>query len=291
MNTAGAVSATSVVAIANRASSAVRGGEPSLLPAPDVAGLGDVEAGLAALYAIQSKQTAFAVRDAEIGMQSNKHAIKAQVDAFKEAMRRQQVAERKASGFWAKFKKVACTIAKVASVVASVAAVACSGGAALPLAVGIAGVSLSAGGMAVRELKMLGKDSDKVGMWMEIGGACLGLGTAAAAAVGGTAAVASGGSNAMRAVGTGATLTSAGATGASAAARLVIADHQHDADLAAVDREASQLATERLRQEATRIIESAGAGVEASKEALVATQKALEACNQAAEVAIAGVKG
>ncbi|MBX3223781.1 MAG: hypothetical protein KF795_24930, partial [Labilithrix sp.] len=283
--------ATAVSATGSLGPRLVDGGRGALLPVPDPAGLGDVEAGLLSLYALQSKQSAMAARDAELQVRTNQRANKAQLDAFKQAMQRQQNAERKARGFWAKFKKVAGTVAKIASVVASVAAVACSGGAALPLAVGIAGVALSGGGMAVRELKLLGKDSDKVGMWMEIGGAGIGLGSAAAAALGLTAAAASGGSSAMRTVGTGATLTNAGATGMAAGARIAIADHQHDADNAAVDGEASRLAMERLNREAKLIIESSESAAEASKEALVSTQKALESCNRAADVALAGVRG
>lgn len=266
-------------------------GAPPLLPAPSFVGFGDIEEGLGILYALQNDRMDALARDANVAVRSNRESSEAQLKAVKEARLRQEKAEASTRGFWGGLKKLAGTIGKIASVVAGVATIACSGGAALPLIAGIAAVALSAGGTAVRELKLFGEDSDKIASFMEMGAAVVSVGTFGAAALGVSAAAANGGSAAMEAVRFGAAVTDAAATATSAAAGIVIADFQRDADHALADAEEARFAMDRFQRAAKLVIETYEEALEATKEALAATQSAMEACNQAAEIAIAGVRG
>jgi hypothetical protein len=252
-------------------------------------GLGDVEVGLLAVYAMQNQQLASSYQAAENQVASRQAEIKSQKELELAAEERQRQAAKGSGGFWSTFKKVASTVAKVATVVAGAAAVVASGGAALPLAVGIAGVALSAGGMAVRELSLLGKDSSKAGTWLELSGAAVGVGAATAAALG-VMSLAAEGSDAMRTVGTAATATNAGGTVAAAAATVVIADYQRDAEHAAADVQAIRFAMERHHREIKMIIESCEDSTAATRDALQSTQKALESLSHAGDVAISGMK-
>jgi hypothetical protein len=265
-------------------------GSMLLLPAPDPVGLAGLEDGLSALYAMQNEQMMQACRGAELDVAAREKQIAEQRALEKAATERQAAAMRKSHGFWASLKKVASTVAKIAVVVAGAAAVVASGGAALPLAVGIAGVALSAGGAAVSELKLLGKDSEKIGMGLEIAGAVVGLGGSAAAALGVRALVGTG-STVVKTIGTAAQVTNAAGTGASAAATIAIADYERDAGHAGADVQAAVFAIERGRRETKAIIESSEEGMAASRDALAATRGAIEATGRAADAAIAGVKG
>jgi hypothetical protein len=206
------------------------------------------------------------------------------------AMEAARQAEREASGFWGKLKSAAGTIAKISAVVAGAAAVVASGGGAA-FVVAVAAVALSAGGTVVRETKMLGKDSDKVGLGMEIAGAVLGLGGSAAGALQATSAATSSGSSVIATVGTMAKATNAAATGTSAAAGIRIADLHAAAEHARADVEDASFRMATHQRDTDFLLRTLAEAKEAEREALEVTIKAIEGCNQAADVAIAGVRG
>lgn len=289
-----AVSAATAASLARRpvAAFARLGSQSSLLPPPasDFAGLGNVEDGLLVAYADRIKQGAIEVKAAGSRVTEHKAAVAIEQKKMAEARERQQAAERASHGFWAKLKKVATTIAKVASLVASAAAVVCTAGTGAPFAVAVAGLVLSGGGMAVRELKLLGKDSDKIGMGMELCGAAVGLGGALGGAAAGVQ-VASQTAKIADGVRTGALVVGAAAAGVAGAATVKVAGYERDSGHAAADAEEASAHIAQHQLESRLVIEVLKSAKEAESDALAGTTKAIEACNQATEVAIAGVRG
>jgi hypothetical protein len=274
-----------------------------MLPVPrlDAAGVGGVEDALSILYADRLQQGLRDVRAVDVEARQNTRASEAQHKKLVEAIAQQRAAERDAKGFWADLKKVASTVAKIATVVASAAAIVMSGGTGAPMVVAVAALVLSSGGMAVRELKLLGKDSDSIGMGMEIAGAAVGVagGLASAANAGAQAASAaqtasnasSAAATTMKTVKTTAQITAAVATATSATSGVVVADYVRDSELAAADAEEARGHIKQRQQQTTMLIETLRAAKEAESDALAGTMKAIDSCNNAAAVAIAGVRG
>ncbi len=271
----------------------------SLLPKPslDLAGLGGLPDALAVLYADRVKQGELDVHSVDIRARQNQRASDAQQKKMLEAIAQQRAAERDSKGFWADLKKVASTVAKIATVVASAAVIVMSGGSGAPMVVAVASLVLSGGGMAVRELKLAGKDSDQIGMGMELAGAAVGVCGAVGGAMnaGAKAAEAAQATDsavtAARTIKTGAQITGAAATATSATATVVIADYAKDAEMAAADAEEARGAMQQHQRDTSLLIETLKAAQEGQRDALSGTMNAIEACNKAAAVAIAGVRG
>lgn len=266
-------------------------GVVALLPAPDLTGLANTQDALTVLYALRIEQGHAETQSVEVAVTRQKEQSAVQLRRELAAMEAARQAEREASGFWGKLKSVAGTIAKVAAVVAGAAAIVASGGTAAALVVGIAAVALSAGGTVVRETKMLGKDSDKIALGMEVAGAAMGMGGAAAAALGAAPAATSTASSAVATVGTTAQATSAAATGVGAAAGIRVAHLHADADHARAQAEDARFRMAANQRETDFLLRTLAEAKEAEQAALDTTIKAIEGCNQAADVAIAGVKG
>lgn len=303
----GAVEAGRPVAGTRSGVSAHAGGvrEESLLPTASIAMMGDVADALSACMAGQSRLQVGEMRTASANVEDQKTKIRRAQEAFNKAIDEQKEAERKANSFWGKLKKVAGKIAKVAALVAAAAAAVGTGGVGLAGALAVGGVLLSTGGMAVSTLKVFGKDSDKIGMYMELAGAAVGAagcvaglmaasqaakaGAQGAATAAETATKASTFSRAMKYVQLGGHLGAMGAGMTSATAGIVVAHHQFDADMAAIDKERAQQEEQRGSHELKSAIEFLKAADEASRELLDATSKTIEACSQASEAAMTGV--
>lgn len=269
-------------------------------PSPDLAGLAGVQDALTILYADRVKQGQVDVRSVDTQCMQQQRATEEQQKKLAKAIAEQRAADRASTGFWADLKKVGSTVAKIASVVAGAAAVVMSGGAGAPFVLGVAALVLSSGGMAVRELKLLGKDSESVGMGMELAGAAAGVGSCVAGAlkVGATASSATataGASTAtrttMQTVKTGAQITGAVGTATSATAGVVLASYAEKSELAAADAAEARGAIDTHQRERKIAIETLQAAEEAQRDALSGTIDAISACNNAATVAIAGVRG
>lgn len=291
--------ACSNVAAGGAASGAARAGQMmSLLrpPSVDFAGLGGVQDALSLLYADRVKQGALDIRSVDTQARQQQRATEAQQKKLTQAIAEQRSAERASKGFWADLKKVASTVAKIATVVASAAAVVMSGGAAAGLAVGVAGLVLSGGGMAVRELKLLGKDSESVGLGMELAGAAIGIGACVAGAIQVGAAtkaatLSPSATATWQSAKTAARITAAVGTATSATAGVVVADYARDADLAAADAAEARGVMETQQRQLRLVVETLQAAQEAQRDALSGTIDAINACNNATAVAIAGVRG
>lgn len=265
---------------------------PSLLPAPDMSGLASTQEALTILYALRAHQGVTETRTVETEMARRKEQSRVELARELAALEAASRAEREASGFWGKLKSLAGTVAKIAGVVAGAAAIVASGGAAMPLAVGIAAVALSAGGTVVRETKAFGEASDKVALGMEIAGATVGLGGAVATALGlGAAAAATGTAAAANAVGTTAQAAGALATGTSAGVGIRIAQLRSEEEHARADAEDARGQMAARQREVQMLVQALAGAKEAERDALDTTIKAIESCNQAADVAIAGVRG
>ena len=275
-----------------------------LLPPPslDLGGVADVEDALIGFFGEQAKQSASTMRLADAEARGHKAVSSAQNQRAQDEISKRVKAEREAKTFWGKLKKLASSIAKIATTVASAVATVMSAGTAGAFAVSMAALVLSTSGTAIKELKLLGKASDKIGMGLELAGAVASAGSlvvdaaknavsgaakAAGAAAGATGATA----NALSTVQTTATVIGSATTAASAAFRIKEADCVRDAELAAAEEaDARGLAEVRDRQ-VRAVIETMKAAHEAETDALNATRSAIESCQRATEVAIAGVKG
>lgn len=262
----------------------------SLLPAPDPVGLAGTQDALVVLYAMQNEQGAIEQRGASIAVEQNKQVIKVNLDRYMKALEAQRDAEREAHGFWSQLKSSAGTIAKIAGVVAGAAAVVASGGAGLPLVVGIAAVALSAGGTAVRELKLAGADSDKVSLGMEIAGAGIGLGGGIACALRAGAIAATATTTAARTTASAAQGVNAAATATSASAGVVVAGYQRDAEHARADAEDASGRMAIRQREIEWLIRVMSDAQQARSDSLETTRKAIEGCDKAADAAISGVR-
>ncbi|MDB4938397.1 MAG: hypothetical protein JWP87_5369 [Labilithrix sp.] len=272
---------------------AARAGMLSLLPPPgaDFTGMGALQDALLVAYAERVKQGANEARSVGADVAQHRQATAIEQKKMTEARERQQAAERASRGFWAKLRKVATSIAKVAALVASAAATIATAGTGAPFAVAVAGLVLSAGGMAVRELKLLGKDSDKIGMALEIGGAVVGVAGAAAGAMRASTEAMTMTARVAGYVRNGAMIAGGVATGAAAVGTVKVADFARDARRAEADAEEARARLEHHQLETHFLIATLQSAMEVERDALAGTSKAIEATNQATEVAIAGVRG
>jgi hypothetical protein len=120
-----------------------------------------------------------AIRNIQNLRQEQRVAWEKQKAALLEAARAQED-----SGFWGGLGKLCGTIGKVAAVVTSVAVAAGSGGAALPLVLGVAGACLSTAAVAQGEFEVLQKlgVDDELSRWVELGLAVGGVACTAGAA-------------------------------------------------------------------------------------------------------------
>lgn len=263
----------------------------ALLPPPDLSGLANTQDALTMLYAFRVEQGQAETQSVEVVMTRQKEQSAVQLRRELSAMEAARRAEREASGFWSKLKSAAGTIAKISAVVAGTAVVVASGGTAAALVVGIAAIALSASGTVVRETKMLGKDSDKVGLGMEIAGAAMGLGGSLAATAGAASVATSPGTSVIRTVATTAQVTDAAATVTGATAGIRLAHLHADAAHARTDAEDARFRMAAHQRDTDFLLRTLGEAKEAEREALDTTIKAIEGCNQAADIAIAGVRG
>lgn len=291
MNAVGGLSAPSLVG--RSSTSAVLGPAASLLPRPatDIAGFGGLQDELLVAYADRLKQGANEARSVGVDVVQHRQATAIEQKKMTEARERQQAAERASHGFWAKLTKVAKSIAKVAALVAGAAATVATGGTGAPFAIAVAGLALSGGGMAVRELKLLGRDSDSVGFGLEVAGAVVGAAGAVAGAMKTAGAAASATARIAGQVRGGAMLVGAAATGAAAVGTVKVAAYARDGRLAEADAEEARGRLERHQSETHFLVEALDAAMAVEREALAGTAQAIDACNRATDVAIAGVRG
>lgn len=263
----------------------------SLLPAPGLVTPVDVQEGALALEALQSRQGRNDMKDVELQVNRFRAASAEQTKKMMEAIRKMEEAEReKEHGFWASLKSIAGTVAKIAAVVAAGASIAVSGGAALPLIAGIAAVTLSGGGMLVRETRLFGDASDKVALGLEIGGAVCGLGGAAVALFAKGAAVASTAASVTKSIGGGAQIVNGVAMAGSSAATVALADLGRDAKRAETDAEEARGDIERNHQKEQQLIDWLEGMKESERQFVENTRGVLEAANEAANAAVAGVR-
>lgn len=274
-----------------------------LLPPPtvDLAGVGDVEDALVGFFGEQAKQSASAMRLADAEARGHKAVSSAQNQRAQGEITKRVKAEREAKTFWGKLKKLASSIAKIATTIASAVATVMSAGTAGAFAVSMAALVLSTSGTAIKEFKLLGKASDKVGLGFEIAGAVASVGGLVVNAVKSAASGANAAAGAAEATSTttkvlstvekSATIVGATATVAGAGFRIKEADCVRDAELAAAEEEDARGIAEMRDRQVRAVIETMKTAHEAETDALNATRSAIEACHRATEVAIAGVKG
>jgi hypothetical protein len=213
--------------------------------------------------------------------------LKKELDAIAE----QRKAEKESHGFWNKLKKFAGTIAKVSAVVAGVAGSVFSGGSSLLLVAAVVAVSLSAGAMVVRETRMFGDLSDKIGLGMDIASAVIGIAGCGVGLLKVGEQAAQQTAIWAKVTTASAQLTGGAATATGAAAGVVVADYQHDADLAAADAADARGQMEIQIRERQMIIEWLERVSDLEAESTDITVRTLEGCSQAADIAIAGVRG
>lgn len=263
-----------------------------LLPPPGLVTGADLAEGALALEALTTKQGRSDVKDVELQVARFRRASAEQTKKMLEAIQRQRELEKEEhSGFWAKLKSIASSVAKIASVVAAAASIVASGGATLPMVAGIAAVALSGGGMAVRELRLFGGASDKIGLGMEICGAATGLGGAAAAIFLRGAAATGALASAGKVVSASASGVNASALAGASAGGVVVAGIARDADREQANAEEAKGEVDRRHDESQQLIDWLRAVKASEREYVESTAKVIEASNQAAGAAAAGVKG
>jgi len=278
----------SVVAGSARDGAAVGGRTP--LPSPGVAGPADYQDALMLLMRDEVQQASANKLIGQAQARAVKEASAANLKKELNALAEQRKAEKESQGFWSKLKKFAGTVAKVAAVVAAVAGSVFSGGSTLVAAAAIVAVGLSGGATLVRETRMFGDLSDKIGLGMEIASAVIGIaGCGIGILQAGRAAEQT--ATWARVTTSAAQLTGGAATATSAAAGMVVAGHQHDADEAAADAADARGRMEIQALEKQMIIEWLERVSELEADATDTTVRTLEGCSQAADVAIAGVRG
>jgi hypothetical protein len=182
--------------------------------------------------------------------------------------------------FWNDLEQGAMWVAKVAAVVGSVVVTVASGGAAAITLAG-AGLLLSAGGEVIARTKCFGKDSEAIGLGLEIGGAVAGLTTALT-----SAAVA--GSSIAKGFGTASNVLSAGATGVAGAAHVKNAEFSANAQSAEADATEAAHQERELQQVASWVIDEMKADSKSRQRGLQATQGAIEANDRAQAAGVPG---
>lgn len=259
------------------------------LPSAEIAGPADYQDAMLLLMRADLQQGAASKLLGRAEVDRNGEAVKTFRKKEAQALAEQQKTERDSRGFWAKLKKFAGTVAKIAAVVAAVAGSVFTGGASLVAVAAIVAVGLSAGATVVRETQMFGKLSDKIGLGMEITGAVIGVAAGGAGALQ-TAQVANQATTIAKATASSAEVVGAAATATGAAAGGVVAGYQHDADIAAANGEDARGRMQIKEGERQAVIDWLAQVSKAEVEATDGTTKAIEGCNQAANVAIAGVR-
>jgi len=155
----------------------------SLLPEPGAAGLTGTEDALAMMYSLVAKQGEVALALGENGVAAATRDQDAQLALERQAELAQQQADaNQGGGFWHDLLSDAEDVAKVAGIVVAVAAAAvatvCTAGAAGIAIVAVAAVLVSSGA-AVSATHCFGKDSEAIGIGMEVAGSVLTMGAAA----------------------------------------------------------------------------------------------------------------
>jgi hypothetical protein len=259
------------------------------LPTPGVAGPADYQDALLLLMHADIQQGAATKALGQAQIAAHKQAIDTNRKKEAQAVAEQQKAENESHGFWAKLKKFAGTVAKIAAVAAAAVSAVFSGGATLVAIAAIAAVALSGGAMVVRETRMFGDLSDKVGLGMDIASAVVGM-AACGAGVLGAVKAADETAKAVKIVTAGAQLTGALATGTSAVAGGFVAGYQHDADLSAVDAESARAQMATHSRDRQMVMDWLASVSDLEADATNTTMRTLEACNQATNIAIAGIR-
>lgn len=262
----------------------------SLLPPPPIAGPADYQDAVMILMAAQVDQAGADRSSAAVQAQKIKVASERAMNDGLQANARQREAERAARGFWGFLKKIAGAVAKIAAAVAAAALAVFSGGATLPAICAVATIALSGGAALVRETRMFGELSDKVGMGLDIA-AIATCGTGAIAGLAGAAPkVVDSASAVMSKVANGAQLVAAGGSAVAGASTAVVAGFQREADLAVADGEAAR----EKQQLSARERQSLGEWVQRIREiesdAHQSTTKLLEGMHDATNVAINGMR-
>jgi hypothetical protein len=260
------------------------------LPPPGIVGPADYQdASLLLLRAdVMSSSANKLLGQAEA--EHNRQAVKTYRKKEADAVAAQEKAERESHGFWAKLKKFAGTVAKVAAVVVAVAGSVFTGGSSLLAAAAIVAAGLSASAMVVKETHMFGKLSDKIGLGLEIASAVIGVAACGAGVLAGGAEAATEAPTWAKLTVSGAEATGAAATATSAAAGGVVAGYQHDADEAAADGEDARGRAQMKQSEEQSVIDWLKRVSQFEADATDATIKTIDGCNQAAKIAIAGVR-
>jgi hypothetical protein len=282
---------TSNVGSVRTASHSAPTGARAALPSPRLAGPAGYQDALLLLMQDEVQQASANKAIGALQARSAKEAIAKNLKKELDALAEQRKAEKESHGFWNKLKKFAGTIAKVAAVVASVAGSVFSGGSTLLIAAAIVSVALSGGAMVVRETKMFGDLSDKIGLGMDIASAVVGVAGCGAGLLklGGTAVEQT--ATWAKVTSSAAQLTGGAATAAGAVAGGFVAGAQHDADLAAADAEDARGRMEISTRERQMVIDWLERVSDLEAESTDITVRTLEGCSQAADVAIAGVRG
>ena len=259
------------------------------LPSPGLAGPADYQDATLLLMRADVMQSSVDKLFGRSEIERNGRAVKEYRKKEAEAVAKQEKAERESHGFWAKLKKFAGTVAKVAAVVVAVAGSVFTGGSSLIAAAAIVAASLSAGAMVVKETHMFGKLSDKIGLGMEIASAVIGVAACGAGALQAGETATQVPTWAKLTVAS-AQVTGATATATGAAAGVVVAGYQHDADLAAADGEDARGRTQIKESERQTVIDWLTHVSQLEADETDVTMKTIEGCNQASQIAIAGVR-
>jgi hypothetical protein len=260
------------------------------LPSPGIVGPADYQDASILLLQADVMQSSMNKVLGQGQVERNREAIKTYRKKEAEAVAAQEKAERESHGFWAKLKKFAGTVAKVAAVVAAVAGSVFTGGTSLVAVAAIVAAGLSAGAMVVKETHMFGKLSDKIGMGMEIASAVIGVAACGAGALGAGEQAAAETPTWAKVTVAGAEATGAAATATGAGAGCVVAGYQHDADEAAADGEDARGRMQMKQSEQQTVIDWLKQVSQYEADATDATIKTIDGCNQAAKIAIAGVR-
>jgi hypothetical protein len=261
----------------------------SPLPSPGVAGPADYQDAVLLLMRADVQQGVASRALGRTQIDAHKHALDTNRKKEAQAVVEQQKAEKESHGFWAKLKKFAGTVAKIAAVAAAAVSAVFTGGATLVAIAAIAAVALSGGAMVVRETRMFGSLSDKVGLGMDIASAVVGIAACGAGALSAVKA-ADETAQAVKVVTAGAQLTGAVANGTSAVAGGVVAGYEHDADLAAADAAEARSRMQTASRDRQMVMTWLAQVVDVEADAASTTMKTLEACNQATNIAIGGIR-
>lgn len=260
------------------------------LPSPGIVGPADYQDASLLLLRADVMQGSANKLLGQADVERNRKAVKTYRKKEADAVAAQEKAERESHGFWAKLKKFAGTVAKVAAVVVAVAGSVFTGGSSLIAAAAIVAAGLSASAMVVKETHMFGKLSDKIGLGLEIASAVIGVAACGAGLLQAGEQAATQVPTWAKATVAGAEATGAAATATGAAAGVVVADYQHDADEAAADGEDARGRVQMKQSEQQSVIEWLKQVSQFEADATDATIKTIDGCNQAAKIAIAGVR-